>query len=196
MTNDKAHTPTGRHISKQAVIGFSCSQLPEFDWLRQQTALKTELLQKHFGSNDPAKARLDEAIELVDLHVFKRMNYRGDGHAFVNRLMHKGYSSEQIAQALAQAWLNGLNKFELPRRSRWQLVHKLWAQLLFSLVVSIGLLALSLKIIRHSHPTAMVYLLAFPPLLGIVGFCLLFPVLWLVKRLVRHWPEQDIRGLV
>jgi hypothetical protein len=122
------------------------------------------------------------------------MDYRGDGHAFLNRLLHQAYAREQVAQALAKAWLSDLDHFELHRRSRWHLVNKLWAQVLFSLLVSIGLLALGLKVLRHSHPNLAVVVLALPPLLGIVGFCLLFPILWLLKRLIRQHSQPGMGG--
>lgn len=179
----------------RAMTEFSCSQLPEFAWLERNTTLKTETMQKHEGASDAVQARLNDATVLVELHVFKRMDYRGDGHAFLNRLLHKGYAREQIAQALAKAWLSEQEQFELPRRSRWQLVHKLWAQVVFSLITSIGILALALKVLRHSHPAVAIYVLALPPLLGIAGFCLLFPILWIVKRVIRQWPQQGMRGV-
>ncbi len=193
--NDTLHISSAVDVKRQAVSAFSCSQLPEFAWLMRNTALKTDVLQRHKGASDPAHAQLLDATELVELHVFRRMDYRGDGHAFLNRLLHKGYDREQVAQALAIAWLDGNDQFELPRPSRWHLVHKLWAQVLFSLLVSIGILALGLKVLKHSHPDLALIVLALPPLLGIAGFGLLFPVLWVVKRVIRQRSQPTLRDV-
>lgn len=192
--NNTLHISSSVEVKPRVVTLFSCSKLPEFDWLKRNTLLKTDIMQKHEGASDPSHARVLEAAELVELHVFKRMDYKGDGHAFLNRLLHQAYAREQVAQALAKAWLSDQEYFELPRRSRWHLVHKLWAQVLFSLLLSIGLLSLGLKVLRHSHPNFAVALLALPPLLGIVGFCLLFPILWLVKRLIFQHSQLGLGG--
>lgn len=195
MMNDKVQLPSTADTALQATTAYRCSQMPEFAWLKLHPTLRTEILQRHQGSSHRMQAQIKDATALVELHVFQRMNYRGDGHAFLNRLQHKGYAREQIAQALAKAWLSEQDEFELPRRSHWLLVHNLWVQVLFSLAVSIGLLEVVLTLLRHSHPTLAMYLLAFPPLLGIAGFGLLFPILWLVKWGLRQRRPQGVGGV-
>ncbi len=190
---DQAKHPSSKDV-KAGSMSFSCSLMPEFEWLQLHSKLRNDILSSHEGQADRLQAQLKDAMAMVELHVFQRMNYRGHGHAVLNRLLNKGYAREQITQALSLAWLNEQDHFELPKRSPWLWVHSLWSQLLFSLTVSISMLGMGLKLLRHSHPAVAVYVLSLPPLLGIAGFALLFPVLWLLKKLLRLKPTPDLRG--
>lgn len=105
-------TPPARH---------SRSRLPESDWLWSQTAMREELRQ---AAPDGQELRA-RARGLVELHVYKRMAYRGSGAAFVAGLLRQGHSRDAVAQALADAWLQGSDTFALPQASRWAWAHTL-----------------------------------------------------------------------
>lgn len=177
--------------TRTTMTASSCSSLPEFNWLERHPQLRAEILQRQ---HTDAEGSLQQAQALVELHVFKRMDYRGEGNAFVARLMRKGHTRDQIARAVGQAWLSGNDSFELPRPSRWLGLHTLKFQLLLSLGVTLLVVILVVKWLEHAHPEIEVYLLTIPPLLSVIAFVILALVYWLIKTLVdlsTHKTRQD-----
>jgi uncharacterized integral membrane protein len=160
---------------------YPCSQIPEFDWLVSQKQLKAEILQK-FEREDQ---QLEEAIRLVNLHVIKRIPYRSQSGLFIARLKQQEIKQNDIVNALAQAWLQESQEFRLPKKKWQDFVKSTWVLLIISFILSLLLLILGVKIIRHINPELDAYLLAFPPLLAIVGFFLVSIIFALLYRLAK-----------
>jgi hypothetical protein len=170
-----------------ALTRYPCARLPECAWLWANTALREEL---RASCLDPEALRT-RAREMVTLHVLGRVPYRGGGSEFMMGLLNKGYSREGVAQALADAWLAGRDTFDLPRCSRWAWVHTLWGRLLLALLLTFVLLGMGMKTMARINPEVDVYLLAFPPLLAIVGFVVMLPVYQILKRVLDGLQRRE-----
>jgi hypothetical protein len=88
----------------------------------------------------------------------------------LDQLFKHGYSQTQIAQALAEAWLdpNHPEVFYLPELTWWKRLAKwkvsLVASIVFSLTLGIGFISL----FRHEFPHFTAELIFFEPLLAII----------------------------
>jgi len=174
MTNQKIKSASDR---------YPISLLPECAWLWSNTDLRDRLQTDTLDTHELS----ERAKELVSLHVFRRIQYHGEGPEFLRTLLSKGHTREAVAQALADAWLAGCDQFELPRQSRWGWVHTFWGQLVLSFLMTIVLVGLAMKTIAGISPKIDLYLMAFPPLLSIVSLLVLTVVYLLISSLISWW---------
>ena len=132
---------------------------------------------------------LQVATYLVKLHLTKRIAYRSASNNFMAKLLQQGVSRELFARALAQAWLNGQDSFEVPRRSRWLLVHSMAVHLVLALGVAISIISVSIRVLRHVNPELDTYLITIPPLLAMLGSVLTAMAYMGITRLVSLLPN-------
>jgi hypothetical protein len=173
---------------ESAIDRYQITLLPECTWLWSNTDLR-DRLRVNIQDAQELSAR---ANELVVLHVFSRIEYLGGGSEFLLTLLRKGYTREEVAHALADAWLAGCDHFRLPRKSRWAWVHTFWGKLVLSFFMTIGLIGFSMRILVRISPKIDLYLMAFPPLLSIVGLVVLTVVYRFMSWLMSWWSPQKI----
>lgn len=165
-------------MKRIGMASYRCSDLAEFAWLLSHPQIRSEILQGVEGEG----AQLQAAIRAVELHVFKRIPYRSDGARFVMRLRHQGCGHEALAQALALAWLQGSDEFWLPRKRWHERLVSTWTLLGISLVLALLLTLFGMQALRQLSPEVDLYLLAFPPLLALIGFPLTGVIFMLLQK--------------
>jgi|LauGreDrversion4_2_1035121.scaffolds.fasta_scaffold790412_1 hypothetical protein len=165
---------------------YPISMLPECAWLWANTDLRDRLR----ANTQDARELSVSAKDLVVLHVLGRIEYIGGGSDFLLTLLRKGYTREEVAHALADAWLASCDHFRLPTKSRWAWVNTFWGKLVLSFFMTIGLIGFSMRILARISPKIDLYLMAFPPLLSIVGLVVMTVVYRFISLLMKWWFPQ------
>eukprot|EP01136_Pigoraptor_vietnamica_P009806 Opistho-1_new@46722 len=109
---------------------YPCSSIAEYEWLVRHPQLREQIS----NSNPDDRQALQAAIKLVELHVLKRLPYRSNSAKLVAALYRQGVDQAALATALAYAWLNEKDEFEVQLESRWWDLRSTWMRLLVSLL--------------------------------------------------------------
>jgi len=160
---------------------YPCSSIAEYEWLVRHPQLREQISK----SNPDDGQALQAAIKLVELHVLKRLPYRSNSAKLVAALYRQGVDQAALATALAYAWLNEKDEFEVQLESRWWDPRSTWMRLLVSLLISLALLVVGVRVMRHVNPELDLIVLALPALLGLVGSVMTAVVFVLWSRLLR-----------
>lgn len=178
--------------NKKLTLTYPCSSIREYERFVQDDFLKNSLLAE---AAEPA-AFLEKAEQVIRQHVLAAIPNPGPdcSYAFLARLRAQGYDNGQVSRALAQAWLNGDDFFELPA---YDLLTRLDKPLIRGAIAVLGallLLLVFLLFLRKVNPDLAVAMLAFGPLMGIFVIptaLLIHAVLGKVFFWLNHRREAD-----
>lgn len=165
--------------SAQRLRLYNCSSIPEFSWLASQEHLRAGILRRESSASE----RMREAQALVDLHVLGKIRYSDDTARFIGQLRRQGIGRDALLAALAQAWLDGRDQFEVGVQPRWRGLLGTPALVAASLLVALSSLALTSLWLWRTHREMESYLLALPALMGIAGYGLTVAVYMLLRRI-------------
>ncbi len=80
------------------------------NYLILSASVREELEGRHYSG----ELALSSAKNLVSVHLIRNLNSDADRKRCYQRLIKSGYSTDEIIEAIALAWLNGGTHFVLP----------------------------------------------------------------------------------
>lgn len=122
-----------------------------------------------FNSRNYQGDQLIEAARvIITVHLVRCLNNDLNGKKIYHSLIKHGYSNDEIVNAMAEAWLNSLNYFELH-----DLKKKLFDNLIFRniglpIFFSFILSSLILAFLYKFHPSIFIDFFAAPPTIAIL----------------------------
>lgn len=161
---------------------FSCSEIEAFAWLSSQAPLRAAVLQR-FAE---APERVREAQALIDLHVLSKIRYDSDDALLLRKLRHQGVGRDELLVALAQAWLDDTDRFEVGLRSRWTELLGSPALIAVSFLVALAFLVGGALWLWRVNRELESYFLVLPPLLGVVGYAVGIVVYRVLRRVLPN----------
>ena len=157
---------------------YPCTAIPRLAEFMAQDELRDALLRETGGG----EAFLDRAAVTIALHVLSTAAYApGEVRKGLLHRLYGRHTQEQIARAMALAWLNKTDHFLLPRRG-W----RDWlatTPVLLTLAVGGALVGVSMfvDILYLIDHTLAAKVLTFPPVLAFVGW----PIALVLYRLLQ-----------
>lgn len=134
------------------------------------------------GRHYSGELALSSAKNLVSVHLIRNLNTDADGKRCYQRLIKSGYSTDEIIEAIALAWLNGGTHFELRDldKSLWQntLFRNIGLPVAASLLVTLTIL-FSLD---KAHSEILIDIFIAPPLVAIFCAVLFFVFYKIFKK--------------
>jgi hypothetical protein len=167
---------------KETMKAYPCAAIPRLVDLLAQAELKETLMRETGGG----EAFVERAAATIKRMILQTRSYQFADEDALLRTLGASYSQDQIAHALAQAWLDGNERFFLPRaRYRDKLsVTK------FLVLIAIAMAFLSdfalIEILHIVAPDIAIVLMRIPPVLAITGFVIAFIVFWALSKFVER----------
>lgn len=166
--------------TQQELLRHSCAELPEYLAFTGQSWRKQKLIEETGGG----ERFVEQAVPLLRKHVLQTLRYGSTSSQFIHRLRNAGASDDALARALARAWLAGQDYFELPRARTRDMFRGTPALALYSVLIMIAVLVSSIGYLRHARPHWAETMLAFPPLLALLGAAGAIPIFALLRAIV------------
>jgi len=161
---------------------YACANFPKYATMRALQTLKDDLLRETGGG----EAFVARAAKAIRLHVLSTVPYRGPSAEFLHKLHRLGYDDEALARALARAWLDDVDHFMLPRVRKRDQIRTTKSLLAISLALALVTTIAMLLTLRHVYPEWAEGLLAFPPLMGMMGMGIAAAVFWILIKLFSN----------
>lgn len=155
---------------------WPCAKLVEFTRLSNKQWLRSEVL----AATRTHDAFIERAIGIVREEVLApTLRAEGTvGKSFLLSLRRMGYSDEAICRALAHAWYNHSNHFELPELENFASISR---RIIRSLLIALVLVSpgIAYALLTNLKPEIQQF---FFPLLGLIGLLLTVIIYWLHKH--------------
>ena len=161
---------------------YPCAQIPKFDVLRAQSELKEALLRETRGGD----AFVARAAQVILVQILQGQPYLNSTRGSLSDALRRHYSDEQIAHALARAWLDQADQFLLPRRRLRDRLGSTKSLIAISILFALAIVVTLTLTLRYTYPKEAAVLLAFEPLLAIIGVAVATAIFWALRQL-RGW---------
>ena len=161
---------------------YPCAKLPRFEELRAQSELTEALLRETQGG----EAFIARAAQAITTHVLQTQPYMRSTSSSLLDKLGRHYHSEQISRALARAWLDRADRFFLPRRRLRDRLASTQSLITISILLALAIVIALTVALRYVNPKEAAVLLAFEPLLAIIGVAVAVAIFWALRQL-RRW---------
>ena len=159
-----------------------CADIPEFQRFTQQDYRKKALLDQTGGG----EAFVEAAARTIRKNVLQALPYASPSGKYIHQLRHAGIADDVLDRALARAWLEGAEQFQVPRPRKRDRLYSTVALLGYSVVIVVAGLISMVMYFRHAHPVWAETLLAVPPLLAICGVPVVIALFLTLRKLVHR----------
>jgi hypothetical protein len=156
-----------------------CAKIPKFDELRAQSELKEALLRETRGGD----AFVTRAAQVILAHVLHGQPYLNSPRGSLPDTLHRHYTNEQIAHALARAWLDQTDHFLLPRRRLRDRLGSTKSLIAISILFALAIVITLTVTLRYVYPKEVAGFLAFEPLLAIIAVAVAAAIFWTLRQL-------------
>jgi hypothetical protein len=161
------------------MVTYPCAKIPKFDELRAQSELKEALLHETRGGD----AFVARAAQVILVQILQGQAYLHATRGSLPDALHRHYNNEQIAHALARAWLDQADHFLLPRRRLRDRLGSTKSLITISILLALAIVITLTLTLRYIYPKEVAGLLAFEPLLAIIGVAVAVAIFWVLRQL-------------
>ena len=164
------------------IQAYPCAEITHLPALMSQTEIKDALLRETGGG----EAFIERAAETLKVAIFQASAYRTEEQeaGLLHRLSRR-YDNDQLARALARAWLNDEEHFFLPRVGWYSRLTGTLALAVYSIVFALMAIEALVAVLRHVDSRLAAEFVAFPPALAIIGWTIAILIFLILRKLFK-----------
>lgn len=126
--------------------------------------------------------KLAAAKNIVKVHLISTLKDDLNGFTLYKKLLNLGYQADEIIEAIAIGWLDGHEYIILRDINEPFYSGRVFRNLMLPLLITIAALILVMLVAYENHSEIFMDIMAFPPMVGVVGFVLFLIIYRLTKK--------------